>query len=97
MIRGQVICSLNDFTQNASAHLSRLAENGGSELLMVNGEAKGVVMSVTEFERMCDLAQQSEVTAGIRRSIAQFEAGEGTELEEGMRAIADELGVRFKP
>jgi hypothetical protein len=45
MIRTDGIRSLTEFRQNASAHLNRLAAEGTVEVLTVNGQAKGVVMS----------------------------------------------------
>lgn len=95
MIRTDSIRSLTDFRDNAKAHLDRLAAEGGAEVLTVNGEARGVVMSPAEFDRLAELARQAEITEGIRRSMAQFENGEGVELREGMRGLATELGIKF--
>lgn len=95
MIRTENIRSLSDFRQHATAHLDRLAESGGVEVLTVNGEAKGVVMSPAAFDQMAELARQAEIAAGIRRSMADFAAGRSVAHPEGMRALADELGIKL--
>lgn len=93
MIRTQNIRSLSDFRQHAAAHLARLAESGGAEVLTVNGEAKGVIMSPAEFDRLAELARQAEVAARVRQSMAEFDAGRGVDHPGGLQRLADELGV----
>lgn len=96
MIRTENIRSLSEFRQHATAHLDRLAESGGAEVLTVNGEAKGVVMSPAAFDRLAELARQAEVTAMLRQSKADFAAGRSVPHPEGLNALADELGISPK-
>jgi len=95
MIRTESIRSLSDFRQQATTHLNRLAESGEAEVLTVNGEAKGVVMSPAAYDQLAELAHQAEITASIRRSMAEFEAGKGVPHPEGMHALAKELGIKL--
>lgn len=95
MIRTGNIRKLSDFRQHATTHLDRLAKEGGAEVLTVNGEAKGVVMSPAEFDRLAERAHQAEITAGILRSRAQFAAGEGIPHPQGMVDLAKELGINL--
>jgi len=95
MIQAQNIRSLSDFRQNASAHLDRLAKTGGVDVLTVNGEAKAVVMSPAEFDRLVELARQVEIAHEIRRGMAEVEAGQTRPAKEALREIADELGLKL--
>lgn len=93
MIRTDNIHSLTDFRQNAKDHLDRLAESGGVEVLTVNGEAKGVVMSPQAFDELAEKAHQAEITAKIKRGMEEIEAGHGIEARQGMRDLADKHGL----
>jgi len=88
MIRTEDIHSLTDFRQNAKAHLDRLAASGGVEVLTVNGQAKGVVMSPQTFDDLYERARQAEITAKIQRGLAEIETGRGLTSDEAMKTIA---------
>lgn len=95
MIRTEDIRKLSDFRQNATTHLNRLAESGSVEVLTVNGEAKGVVMSPKTFDDLAERAFQAEVTASIKRGMADIAAGRGSDAREALREIAAEHGVKL--
>ncbi len=84
---------LADFRQGAAEHLDRLTRSGEAEVLTVDGEAKGVVMSPAAYDRMADLAEQAEITAGIRRGLADVKAGRVRPAEEAIRELAVRLGL----
>lgn len=95
MIRTEDIRSLTDFRQNAKDHLDRLAETGGYEVLTVNGEAKGVVMSPQAFDALAEKAFEAEITAKIKRGMKEIEEGKGVDGNQAMREIADKHGLRL--
>lgn len=95
MLRTDDIRSLSDFRQHATAHLDRLAENGGVEVLTVNGQAKGVVMSPQTFDKLADAAALSESLALLDRSMKDVESGRGKDFREAIRGIADKLGLKL--
>lgn len=87
MIRTSNIRKLSDFRQNASAHLDRLARNGGVEILTVNGEAKGVVMAPRVFDEIADRIEQLETTASIRRGLADVAAGRTRPARKAIKGL----------
>lgn len=93
MIRTSDIRKLSDFRQNATAHLDRLAQTGGIEILTVNGEAKGVVMAPRVFDEIADRIEQLETTASIRRGLADVAAGRTRPARQAIETLATELGL----
>ena len=96
MIRTDDIRSLTEFRQNATAHLDRLAEKGTAEVLTVNGQAKGVVMSPQTFDELQDKAALVDSLGMIDRGIADAKAGRGRDFRQAIRGIADELGLKLE-
>ena len=96
MIRTEDIRKLSDFRQNATAHLDRLAETGRVEILTVNGEAKGVVMAPHVFDAMADKIEQAEITASIRRGLADVAAGRIRPAKQAIKELAAELGLALE-
>lgn len=95
MIRTDDIRKLSDFRQHARAHLDRLAEKGGVEVLTVNGEARGVVMSPKVYDVLAEKAALFDNLAAIDRSLEDIRAGRVQDAREAMRQIAAEAGVRL--
>lgn len=95
MIRTSDIRKLSDFRQNATAHLDRLAETGGVEVLTVNGEAKGVVMSPKVYDELAEKAAMFDNLAAIERSLDDIRGGRVQDAREAMRNIAAEAGIRL--
>ena len=96
LIRTTDIRKLSDFRQNATAHLDRLAECGGVEVLTVNGEAKGVVMAPHVYDEIADRIEQLETTASIRRGFADVAAGRTRPARQAIKKLAAELGLKPK-
>ncbi len=95
MFRSEDIRKLSDFRQNATAHLALLAESGGIEVLTINGEAKGVVMSPRTFDHLAEQAYQAEITAKIKRGMADIEAGRVQNAHEAMHKLADKHDLKL--
>jgi len=95
MIRTDDIRSLSDFRQHATAHLEQLAKSGRIEVLTVNGQAKGVVMSPATFDRLAQAAALSESLTMLDRSMKDVKAGRGKDFREAIKGIAKELGLKL--
>lgn len=95
MIRTDDSQSLTEFQKNATTHLDRLAENGLAEVLTVDGEAKGVVMSPQAFEELAEKAEILDSLAMIDKSMEDIKAGRTHDAKEAVREIAKELGLNL--
>ena len=95
MIRAENIRKLSEFRQHATTHLERLAETGEVEVLTVNGEAKGVVMSPQSFDELVEKARQAEITAAIRQGMEDVKAGRTKPAKDGLREIAAKHGLQL--
>jgi len=95
MIRTEDIHSLTEFRQNATAHLDRLATSGAAEVLTVNGQAKGVVMSPETFDELAAKAALVDSLAMLDRGMQDVKAGRGKDFRQAVRDIADDLGLEL--
>jgi len=95
MIRTDHIRKLSDFRQNATAHLDKLAKSGWAEVLTVNGEAKGVVMSPKTFDEMAEKAALVDSLAMIDRSMDDIKNGRTHDAREALHAIATKHGLKL--
>ncbi len=89
MISTQHTQSLTDFRQNASETLERINRTGNAEIITVNGEARAVLLSPEEYDRLAGYAVTDEDVAMMKRSIEQLERGEGIDGDvffDGLRA-----------
>jgi len=93
MIRTQDFCSLTDFRQQAATHLQRLVETGHVEVVTVNGQARGVIMSPKTFDDLQEKASLYDSLVAIDRSMAELKAGKGKNLKDAMDEIRKQLGV----
>ena len=85
--------NLSDFRENAAAHLHRLAETGRAEVLTVDGEARGIVMSPSAFDRLLEYVEELETAASIQRGLADVAAGRTRPAREAIEEIAAEFGL----
>lgn len=69
MTRTENTRSLSDSHPYATAHLYRLAKDGGAEVLTVDGEAKNVAMSHAKCDRGVDIAIAKKLVhaEGVKR------------------------------
>ncbi|MBL4697781.1 MAG: type II toxin-antitoxin system Phd/YefM family antitoxin [Phycisphaerales bacterium] len=93
MIRTDNIRKLSDFRQNATSHLDRLADSGEAEVLTVNGEAKGVVMSPKAFDAMAEKAALLDSLKMIDLSMEDIKAGRTHDAKETIQKIATKHGL----
>ena len=76
------IRSLTEFRKNAKEHLARLSETNQPEVLTVNGEAKGVVMSPESYDELLADAQYARNLRAVQRGLEAVKNGETIPAEE---------------
>lgn len=82
MIRTNDIHSLTDFRNNAKEHLDRLAKTRQPEVLTVNGEARGVVLSPEAYDELVADAEYARNLRAIRRGLEALKRGETIPAED---------------
>ena len=73
---------LSEFQRGAKAFLVKLKETKAPMVLTVNGKAAAVVQDAESYQQLLDRIEWLESLAGIRKSIEEFEQGEGMPLKE---------------
>lgn len=87
MIKVEDIHSLSDFQRNTKAHVIRLKQTGQPAVLTVNGKAELVVLAAESFQELADKVERAEAIEGIRRGLAEAEAGKGRPVRDAVAAI----------
>ena len=93
MIRTDNIHSLTEFRNNAKHHLDRLAKTKQHEVLTVNGEAKGVVLSPEAYDELVAEAEYARNLKAIRRGMDAVKSGDTIPAEEVFAEVRDILGL----
>jgi prevent-host-death family protein len=95
MIRTHDIHKLSDFRQKASEHLARLKETGRAEVLTVNGEAAGVVMSPQTYDKLMEEVEMARNLEMIDRGMADVRAGRTRPAREALQEMVEKLGGKL--
>ena len=90
-IRTEDIKSVTEFRSRIRDHLTRLKATGRAEVLTVNGEAEGVVMSPETFQQLLDDAEYGRSIRLIRRSIQEFSEGKGIPADAVFAELREKL------
>ena len=93
MIRTANIHSLTEFRKNAKDHLDRLAETKEPEVLTVNGEAKGVLLSPESYDELVADAEYARNLKAIRRGMDAVRNSETIPAEDVFAEVRDVLGL----
>lgn len=94
MIRTDNIHSLTEFRKNAKDHLDRLARTKQPEVLTVNGEAKGVVLSPESYDELVADAEYARNLRAIRRGLEAVKKGQTIPAEEVFTEVRQILGLK---
>jgi len=92
MIQTTDIQKLSVFRQKASEHLARLKETGRAEILTVNGEAAGVVMSPKTYDELMQEVDMARSLAMLDRSEADIAAGRTRPMREALKEMIERRG-----
>jgi PHD/YefM family antitoxin component YafN of YafNO toxin-antitoxin module len=87
MINLEDIHSLSDFQRNTKEHVSRLKDTGKPAVLTVNGKAELVVLTAKAFQALAEKVERAEAIEGIRRGLADAEAGRIRPIREAVESI----------
>jgi prevent-host-death family protein len=84
---------LSEFQRGAKAFLVRLKETKAPMVLTVNGKAAAVVQDAESYQQLLDRLELLESIAGIRKSIEEFDRGEGMPLKEAFQQLREKYGL----
>jgi prevent-host-death family protein len=84
---------LSEFQRGAKVFLARLKETKAPMVLTVNGKAAAVVQDAESYQQLLDRLELLESIAGIRKSIEQFDRGEGMPLKEAFQQLREKYGL----
>ena len=76
------IHSLSDFKRNTSEFLEQMRGNGHPVVLTINGKAELVVQDAASYQKLLDRMDELEALEGIKRGLADVDAGRTTPLRE---------------
>jgi prevent-host-death family protein len=76
------IRSLSDFKRNSRTFLEQMRETGNPVVLTINGKAEVVVQDAASYQKLLNYIDQMEALKGIKRGLADVEAGRVTPLEK---------------
>lgn len=95
MIRTTDITTFSDLRQNMRERLDGLKATGRPLFVTSNGEPDAVVLSPEAFDELMEKAELAENLAAIDRGMKDVEAGRVRDFREGIRGIADKLGLKL--
>ena len=84
---------LSEFQRGAKAFLARLKETKEPMVLTVNGKAAAVVQDAESYQQLLDRIELLESIAGIRKSIEEFQQGEGIPLKEAWKQFQEKYDL----
>jgi prevent-host-death family protein len=79
---GKDIRSLSDFKRNSREFLEQMRETGNPVVLTINGKAEVVVQDAASYQKLLEYLDQMESLEGVKRGVADVEAGRVTPLEK---------------
>lgn len=96
MIHPKDIHTLTEFKRNSTELLRQLERSGCTQVLVVDGKPKAVLLSVKVYERLAAEIEKAETLEGIQRGLAAMEAGETMSLEEAKAEVLKRIRLRRK-
>jgi len=79
---GKDIQSLSDFKRRTSEFVAQMRGSGHPLVLTINGRAELVVQDAAAYQQLLDRVDELEALQGIRRGLADADAGRVTPLRE---------------
>ena len=76
------IHSLSDFKRNTSEFLEQMRNSGHPVVLTINGKAELVVQDAQSYQKLLERVDELEALEGIKRGLADVEAGRVTSLRQ---------------
>lgn len=84
---------LSDFQRSAKSFLSTLKDTQAPMVFTVNGKAAVVMHDAESYQRLIERMELLESMAGIRKSLDEFEQGQGVPLETAFQQLRDKHDI----
>jgi prevent-host-death family protein len=88
------IYPLSEFQRGAKAFLEKLRGTKEPIILTVNGKASVVVQDAQSYQDLLDRLELLETSAGIRKSLEEFEQGKGIPLDEAFEHLRTKYDIQ---
>jgi PHD/YefM family antitoxin component YafN of YafNO toxin-antitoxin module len=93
----QDIHSLSEFKRNTSEFLQQIRGSGHPLVLTINGKAELVVQDAASYQKLLDRVDELEALEGIKRGLADVEAGRVTPLRRFEKDFRENRGLPSRP
>ena len=84
---------MSDFKRNSRECLERMRDTGNPVVLTINGKAEVVVQDAASYQKLLDYIDEMEALEGIKRGLADVEAGRVTPLEKFEKDFRKKHGI----
>lgn len=84
---------MSDFKRNSREFLERMRETGNPVVLTINGKAEVVVQDAASYQRLLNYIDDMEALEGIKRGLADVEAGRVTPVEKFEKDFRKRHGI----
>lgn len=91
------IHSLSEFKRNTPDLLKQMRESGHPVVLTINGKAEIVVQDAASYQRLLDELDELQALAGIKRGLADVQAGRVTSVKDFEKDFRKRHGIPRRP
>lgn len=95
MTRTNDITSATEYRNNQRAYHSHLHDTNRPVFITNHGKTEAVLVSPRVYDELQDIMELRDSLASIARSEQQLSDGEGIEAHEGLRQVAEKLGLKL--
>lgn len=89
----QIATYSQDFKRNTSEFLEQMRGSGHPLVLTINGKADLVVQDALSYQKLLDRVDELEALEGIKRGLAEVEAGRVTPLRQFEKEFRKKRGL----
>ena len=90
------IHSLSNFKRNTSEFLEQMRGGGRPVVLTINGKAELVVQDALSYQKLVDRIDELEALEGVKRGLADVEAGRVTPLKQFEKEFREKRRLRSR-
>jgi prevent-host-death family protein len=94
MVRSTDITSFSEHRANLRQHIDQVNKTGRPLYVTTNGKTEAVVLSAEAYDRLLDAIERDELAADVRAGLKDVSAGRERDAREGVREIAQRLGLK---
>jgi prevent-host-death family protein len=93
MIKLNRIHSLTEFQRNTKEFVEQAKTTQHPLVLTVKGKAELVVQDAEAYQALLDRLEIAETSAGILKSLEEFEQGKGIPLQSAFNQLREQYGL----